>query len=200
MELVDNLLKYYKFSKPDQRSYFRLLANLERNIEIAGNTAVMTKGHELAGSSSFDLKTFINYWPGHRSLTNSDHDYIINIFPTLAQEAFCKGVLHISDWIPIIGEFVFEKNIEGCNEISLSLIAEEQQKEEKKPEKSKAIKSWDTIILTNPGHLEERRQEIERIKLEKKNKILEEETKKLENERKKKILDDKKIDNLRKKL
>jgi hypothetical protein len=131
MELVDNLLKHYKFSKPNQRSYFRLLANLERNIEIAGNTAVMTKGHELAGSSSFDFKTFIHHWPGHRSLTNSDHDYIINIFPTLAQEAFCKGVLHTSDWIPIIGEFVFEKNIEGCNEIALSLIAQEQQKEEK---------------------------------------------------------------------
>jgi hypothetical protein len=32
MELVDNLLKHYKFSKPDQRSYFRLLSNLEEEF------------------------------------------------------------------------------------------------------------------------------------------------------------------------
>ena len=181
MSLIYNLLKHYKFTAAQQRTFYKLFQNMEYWLCLSFTRINIIKAYAMSVQWPWILYYFINKWAGKVGLTYpNDYEYIASKMPEIITVCLANGGAHRSFVMSIMGEFIYQKQHECLSDIARQFI---YQSELTKPIEQRDLSQFPSWIISNPGFLQKRKEaEIAKLRMVEENLLIEEDRRMIQEE------------------
>jgi hypothetical protein len=160
MEFVQTTLETLNFLKIEQRTYFKIICNIEMTIRMAMGLKTMSRSFRLTGKQPYSFLQQLRNWAADKLLEMDYQDFqmLEKIAPYILYIVNHTGTCHEDIAMQFMEGFIRKVESRMLSDVALREISAEEAR--RKPMSKRTLSQTGTTIITNSGFIKLRQAKL----------------------------------------